>query len=191
MQVIKPRTLEPQQRALFSGFGLIQLLCVVTLISILTTVAIPSVAEQFASQAVKSSGLGFRYAADFARRIAVKTSKRSVLCAGAPETRCINGLWSDGWTVFSVDMSGGAVALQPIRYFNAPRQNMIITIDKAAFNTRIVFDSRGIPVDGASLPMLVQVCHGGTAAFSLTEVTLTGQSNTFERTSDGVDGGCV
>jgi type IV fimbrial biogenesis protein FimT len=114
------------------GVTLIELMFVITLLSILTMIAIPSFRDASLSSRLSSIANDLYTSVQLARSEAIKSNSTTTLCASDTPATC-SGDWEDGWIVldadnnvihsraavpdgFTVDQAGGTAALsfQPI-----------------------------------------------------------------------------
>ena len=95
----------PQHKSMY-GVTMIEAICVVALIGILTAIALPSFQSVLAS--THSTVVGNRVLADFARARseAIMSGLPSVICPSSDGSTCSGTAnWSNGWIVF-VDRDG-------------------------------------------------------------------------------------
>lgn len=88
------------------GFTLIELMIVVTLVSILLVIAIPSFRELIQRNRVAGEINSFVSDLQFARSEAIKRGQPVSLCASADGSTCLGAnTWNRGWIVFN-DVNG-------------------------------------------------------------------------------------
>lgn len=84
-----------------SGFTLVELLVVVSMIAVLLTIAVPSMGAMLHAQKATSLTHTFLASLHLARSEAIKRSGRAVLCKSADKLQCSStGGWEQGWIVF-------------------------------------------------------------------------------------------
>ena len=94
------------------GFGLIELIIVISIIAILTAMATPSFSALIRESRVKTQANDFLSASNYARNEAITRSRGVTLCAadtrdGALPAACgTSGDWGKGWMVFVDDTVG-------------------------------------------------------------------------------------
>ena len=100
-----PQATVPRRRH-ESGFTLIELMIVVTLVGILLVIAIPSFRELIQRNRVAGEINSFVSDLQFARSEAIKRGQPVSLCASADGSTCLGtNTWNQGWIVFS-DVNG-------------------------------------------------------------------------------------
>jgi type IV fimbrial biogenesis protein FimT len=94
-----------------SGFTLIELMVTVSILAILTTVAIPGFSDLIRNTQAKALANGMVTALQFARSEAVKRNQQVNVCPGGVIAGCTAapGAWADGWVVY---VNGTATALR-------------------------------------------------------------------------------
>lgn len=91
-----------------NGFSLIELLVVITVLAVLTSLAAPSFRSIVADNLVKTSANELFYAIQLARNEAVKRNTMVSICPSSNQSSCTsNGNWNVGWIIFEdVNASG-------------------------------------------------------------------------------------
>lgn len=89
------------------GFTLIELVVAISVMGILTTIAVPSFTNASLSSKLRSSAYDFIASSNFARSEAIKRGAPVTVCVSANGTSCGTGGWEQGWIVLS-----GATVLQ-------------------------------------------------------------------------------
>ena len=141
------------------GLTLIELLICLTIVAVLTTVAIPSFGEMHKNTLRRTSVNNVWHALFLARSEAIKRNSVVVLCKSRDATRCDNspGNWSAGWIVFENldhDEPAQRDAGEPVLRVYNPVGGISVTSNRQTFSFRpfaqgavngtIVFcDSRG------------------------------------------------
>lgn len=83
------------------GYSLVELLVVLTLASILLSIAVPSMTGMINTQRSTSLGNSFLAGLNLARNEAIKRNARTVLCKSADGQSCTtSGGWQQGWILF-------------------------------------------------------------------------------------------
>ena len=89
------------------GFTLVELVVTIALLTILTTLAIPSFSEMLRQWRRDSATRELTTSLQLARSEAIKTSRQIVICPSTNGTACAAGTeWSTGWMVFVDDGAG-------------------------------------------------------------------------------------
>jgi type IV fimbrial biogenesis protein FimT len=103
-----------------SGYTMIELLMVIVIVAILSTIAIPSFRYVTNSNRIASEVNGLLGDLQFARSQAVKEGQTVTVCSSNNGTGCTNTAWQLGWIVFldtngskSVDAGEAIVRVQP------------------------------------------------------------------------------
>lgn len=91
------------------GYSLIELLVVLTLASILVSLAVPAMTGMLNTQRSTSLGNSFLADLNLARNEAIKRNARAVMCKSADGLSCsASGGWEQGWILFH-DVNNNAV----------------------------------------------------------------------------------
>ena len=101
------------------GFGLIELLCVVTIIALLAVWAVSDYTSIRQRAQLAQTASQLVDAIDYSRQYARHLSTDSILCAGEPIDQCQSTQWNQGFTLFQADYSKTPALLQPVRFFQA------------------------------------------------------------------------
>ncbi|SIS85230.1 GspH/FimT family pseudopilin [Neptunomonas antarctica] len=119
------------------GFTLIELMVTVSILAILTTVAIPGFSDLIRNTQAKALANGMVTALQFARSEAVKRNQQVNVCPGGVIVGCTAapGTWVDGWVVY---VNGTATAL---RTWDAPEG--VVVIDQTGADAEISFLGTG------------------------------------------------
>ena len=144
------------------GFTLIELMVTITVLAILTTVALPSFNSALISYRLTTISNTFVASAQLARSEAIKRNSRVTMCKSADGTTCTTtGGWQQGWILFldADNNAAKAVTEELIRTQNALPTNFVTTTG----DNYISFNSSG----GSELT---------TGAFQATTVTLCNSS---------------
>lgn len=93
-----------------AGFTLIELLVVLSLVAILLSLAMPSLAGMANSMRVTTATNSLFSSLMLARSEAIKRNSRAVVCKSATGNACItSGGWEQGWIVFHDDNNNAAL----------------------------------------------------------------------------------
>jgi type IV fimbrial biogenesis protein FimT len=91
-----------------SGFTLVELIAVITIVSILLSIAVPSYRAVMVSGRVSTTVNGMLGDMQFVRSTALKEGRPATACISTDGTSCTGGTqWQGGWIVFS-DANGNA-----------------------------------------------------------------------------------
>lgn len=83
------------------GFTLTEVLMVTAIVSLVMTLALPSMAAMLANQKVGAYASSLLVALQLARNDAVKRGGTTVICKSSDGSRCVaTGHWEQGWIVF-------------------------------------------------------------------------------------------
>ena len=109
LPVARPLRCRLAPSSLPRGFTLTELLVVLTIVALLATVAMPSLATVMDSMRLSSASNSFLANLQLARSEAIKRNGRVVLCKSADGTACAgSGGWEQGWIVFHDANNNGA-----------------------------------------------------------------------------------
>jgi type IV fimbrial biogenesis protein FimT len=93
------------------GYTLIELMITVSILAVLTMVALPSFQEAFLSNRLASFGNTFSASVQLARSEAIKRNARVVLCKSTDGASCTtSGDWAGGWMGFADNGAGSTHA---------------------------------------------------------------------------------
>ncbi len=92
-----------------TGYSMVELLVVLTLLSVLASMAVPSMTAMINTQRSTSLGNALLASLNLARNEAIKRNSRTVLCKSADGLSCTNsGGWQQGWIMFQ-DVNNNAL----------------------------------------------------------------------------------
>ncbi len=83
------------------GFTLIEIMIVLAIAVIITTVGVPSVMGTIASNRVSTAGNNLVTALNLAKSEAIRTNRSTVLCKSSDGKKCTDSAaWAEGWILF-------------------------------------------------------------------------------------------
>jgi len=133
------------RRRLQSGFTIIELMVVITVLAVLLGVGVPSFQTTIQGNRITTSANDVVAALQFARSEAVRRGVNVTLCSSNDQTTC-SGVWTDGWVV-----RGPVAADPPLRVWPALRPGMTLAAGgNAEFN----------PLGGVTNPRCYQLDLG-------------------------------
>jgi len=89
------------------GFTLIEMMVTLTVLVILSMIAVPSFRDASLSSQLRSSANDFMASANFARSEAIKRGTAVTMCVSVDGSSCAAGGWEQGWII-----SSGTTVLQ-------------------------------------------------------------------------------
>ncbi|WP_440223495.1 GspH/FimT family pseudopilin [Dokdonella sp. MW10] len=147
-----------RQRA--SGFGLIELLVVISIIAILGAIALPSFSSSLRGNRVTTQANDFLAALNFARNEAITRTRPVTICAADTRTGVPAGCgaaadWSRGWLIFvDTAASGAGPAYSNANLIRSGIANERNTMTMSPAQNFIRFDTRGQAFSSPSVPPL-------------------------------------
>ncbi len=171
------------------GFTLVELMVTIAIVAILLAVGLPSFQGSFRSNRVATANNELLASIALARTEAIRSTRGAGLCAAnAAGTACVDSTaWNNGWLVWTnnnTDQDFQAATDTLVRYVQ-PRQGIIFTVPVSAaatLNTRILFDSRGRPMDspaaGRTIDLRPDTCPAGNELVRSMQLSGVGQVTT-------------
>ncbi|MBI4755380.1 MAG: GspH/FimT family pseudopilin [Betaproteobacteria bacterium] len=140
-----------------NGFTLIELMIVLVIMALLATMAVPSMQNFMANNAVASAGNDLVTDLAYARSEAARRGMRTGLCRSAAGTACDGATWQDGWIIYS-DASGdgytaGTDDILKVRAALPPRLTVVASDAATALAFR--------PTGAADATRTLTVCRSG------------------------------
>ena len=163
------------------GFSLIELIITVAVISILATVALPSMQTYSMNDRLRTNVNILLGHLALARSEAVKRSQQVAICSSADQAGC-NGGWADGWMLY-VDANGdnsfdaGEEILRAQQSLDG--NNSLSTV---GINNQIIYDYRGFA--GTDSVGTLQLCDSRSGDYGKTiHISPTGRARLERETT--------
>ena len=131
-----PLTLTGRPRRVKHGFTLLELMIVLLIVAIMTTIALPPMTEFVADQRVRTTASDMVSEIAFARAKAVETSRRVIMQS------LVSTGWHQGWRTYA-DVNGNGT-------YEAATGRLYICSNSADFATNIIFRADGRVVRSAT-----------------------------------------
>ena len=160
-----------------SGFTVLELMVVVSILAILATLAAPSFSEAILNGRLTSLANNFLVSAQLARSEAIKQNTVVRLCRSADGATCAtSGTWAQGWVVVAV-VDGTVFRIEPA----------LPTDFSLAWTTNFDFQPGGDVVATAALPVTLKLCRiPPSSSGQDRQIRITGTGRTsIARTSTG------
>lgn len=133
------------------GFTLVELLIVLAIVAVLTTLAAPSFKRQVQAARISSAVNSFMSDLRFARGEAIRRSANVIVCrSAAPEAvppTCATGAqgtgWVSGWIVYHAGNGNGVIDPDEILRVQGPIANLDSILDERSASTTIHFTGTG------------------------------------------------
>lgn len=132
-------------RRQISGFTLVELMVVVTVVAILAAVAFPNFQALIRSNRVATASNEMLASLSLARTEGIRGTRGAGLCPSANGTSC-GGAWNAGWIVWQEVNGDGAMTAGTDRVVRYSQGKPHMTVTNA--QNAIVYDSRGRIVGG-------------------------------------------
>jgi type IV fimbrial biogenesis protein FimT len=150
-----------------TGFTLIELLVTISLVGILTTMAVPGFKTTIQNGRLVSQGNDLLGAMIMARSQAIASNTRIMLCSSSNLTGCANSSsWESGWIIGTANAAGTDITGTPIRVHDALTGSNTLRNDAAA-KFLIFTGGSGIPTAGAAINFRLCDSRGTTYARSI------------------------
>lgn len=158
-----------------SGFTLLELIITLTLISIVTAFAIPSMTSFTKNDRLVTNINSMVGHLAYARSEAVKRSQQVSMCVSnntdTPAPSCTGGNWEDGWIVYiDADANNSFDAAEEVIKAHGPfTGNNAVTINNVG--TQVIYDNRGYLASNTGSLLLCDDRngpHGKTINFNMT-----------------------
>lgn len=158
-----------------SGFTLLELIITLTLISVVTAFAIPSMTSFTKNDRLVTNINSMVGHLAYARSEAVKRSQQVSICVSnntdTPAPSCTGGGWEDGWIVYiDADANNSFDAGEEVIKAHGPfTGNNAVTINNVG--TQVIYDNRGYLASNTGSLLLCDDRngpHGKTINFSMT-----------------------
>ncbi len=166
-----------------SGFSLIELLTLISIVAILAAIALPNFSATMKGDRDISQINTLLDGLSLARSEAIKYGNPVAICAGNSNT-CTDGSWADGWIVFYVTPPPSATT-STIRAFPALVGNNTLTATPAA--TAVTFQPSGQTTLAAGVMFTLCDTRGKSFGRSI-NLTLTGSAVAAAKVGYEVDG---
>jgi type IV fimbrial biogenesis protein FimT len=149
------------------GFTMVELLVTISIVGILTMIAVPSLTTFIQNQRLATATNSLVLSLNYARSEAIKRSVPNgiTVCASTDQQTCNGASWSQGWVVEDVTNASG-----PLQAATSIGSND--TINEAAGQLAVVFLSSG----ATTAPASFRICdsRGGLFGHSI-DVSATGR----------------
>jgi type IV fimbrial biogenesis protein FimT len=163
------------------GFTVLELMAVVLITAILTSLAVPAFNNTIRDNRVLAASNELVVAIALARSEAVRRAKSVTVCPSADGLACGTD-WSLGWIVLEdgATVAGAAPVVTSVLTVNgAPRATL--ATQTAGANSWVRFTSRGIAEELVTLEIKPETCDSGTSFQELT-ISLVGRAAFTKKT---------
>lgn len=127
----------------YTGFSLFELIVVLAIISLMATLAVPSM-QSIVQRNQKAGALNSVFGAlSFARMEAVTQQTNVVMCGSNDQASCNTSQFEDGWIIFVDDGAGGGAAGDNIRHADELRLRVMEGIAGDVQIRTLNFDQNG------------------------------------------------
>lgn len=130
------------------GFTLMELLVVISIVGVLSALAVPSFSRFIQGERADALNTEFAGAVLVARSTAIQTGTPTIFCGSGDSASC-NGDWSSGWIVFRDDDRDSAKGADEDfilrRNDNTDRATLEVTSDDGTSLSMVRFNYRGSP----------------------------------------------
>jgi type IV fimbrial biogenesis protein FimT len=148
------------------GYSFIELLVAVSLVSIISLVALPSFREAHSAVALDSLSSDLRSILRLGRDEALTTGNVMVLCPSQTGRDCSAGAWNEGWLLFADsnnDSTGAVGSVDPddpiLRAATNRHRRLDVSVSEAP--PQIRFDARGATAPAVLILCGLRIADGG------------------------------
>ena len=170
-----------------AGFTLIELLVTISLVAILTTLAVPSFKLTFQNGRLASQSNDLLGALIYSRGQAVAMNSNIIVCTTSNQTSCGTSThWENGWIIGVADSTNTDITGNPLRVHEALTGSN--TLRNGASAKLIVFKaSTGIPTAGVPINFRLCDSRGTTYARSI-YLSIVGEARVSPTAGKQLDG---
>ena len=167
-----------------SGFSLIELLTLLSIVAILAAIALPNFSATIKAERDTSQTNVLLDGLTLARTEAIKYGKPVTMCPGN-SSACTDGNWADGWIVFYVTPPPGATT-STIREFPGLSGNNTLTAAPAT-TTAITYLSTGMTTLASDITFTLCDSRGPSYG-RLIDLNITGRALAAPNVGHQIDG---
>lgn len=166
-----------------NGFTIVEMMIAITVIAVLTALAIPSLTQFLARNELAGTTNALISGISLARSEAITRSNRVAICPSSNASTCNSGRWQDGWLVFIDDnannvRNGGETILQAE---NGAPDSTVTVASTANLADGFSFNANGALADFAIADTgSISLTHGDITPGTQLNISFTGQLTTTE-----------